>query len=114
GLTGAPNEHGFEYVEHLNDIALDCRDSISLRTSTTLHGNNLHMNRFKRAFWDKGVAGAARKADEINRSQEPYWKIVPLLPPLPDFIFAFKRVKRPRDLSKPDTLQPSGCTSAEQ
>ncbi|CAN0081368.1 unnamed protein product, partial [Ectocarpus sp. 6 AP-2014] len=113
GLTGASNEHGFEYVEHLNDIALDCRDS-NLRTSTTLHGNTLHMNRLKSAFWDKGVAGAARKADEINRSQERYWKIVRLLPPLPDFVFAFKGLKRPRDSRKPDTLQPSGCYSAEQ
>ncbi|CAM9951911.1 unnamed protein product, partial [Scytosiphon promiscuus] len=113
GLTAAPNEDGFEYVEHLNDIALDCRES-NLRTSTTLHGNNLHMNRLKRAFRDKGVVGTARKAGEINRSQEPYWKIVRLLPPLPDFVFAFKRVKRPRESRKPETSQPAGCSSAEQ
>ncbi|CAM9102230.1 unnamed protein product [Sphacelaria rigidula] len=113
GYRGSPNEHGFEYVEHLNDIALDCRES-NLRTSTTLHGNNLHMNRLKRAFWGEGVAGAARKVEEINRSQEPYWNIVRLLPPLPDFVFAFKRVKRPRDSCKPETLQPAGCSSTEQ
>ncbi|CAM9114317.1 unnamed protein product, partial [Ectocarpus sp. 8 AP-2014] len=69
GLTGPPNEHGFEYVEHLNDLALDCRES-NLRKSTTLHGNNLHMNRLKHAFWVEGVKGAACKAEEINRSQE--------------------------------------------
>lgn len=114
GLTGSSDEHRFEYVEHLNDIALDCRE-INLRTANTLHGNNLHMNRLKRAFWDEGVAGAARKADEINRSQEPYWNIVRLLPPLPDFVFAFKRVKRPRDLPrKLETLQAAGCSSKEQ
>lgn len=114
GLTGSSNERRFEYVEHLNDIALDCRES-NLRTSTTLHGNNLHMNRLKRAFWVGGVAGAACKAKEINRSQEPYWDIVGLLPPLPDFVFAFKRFKRPRDLPrKLETLQAAGCSSNEQ
>ena len=87
-MKGPPNEHGFEYVEHLNDLALDCPES-NLRKSTTLHGNNLHMNRLKRAFWVEGVVGAARTAEEINRSQEPYWNIVRVLPPLPDFVFAF-------------------------
>ncbi|CAM9731626.1 unnamed protein product [Ectocarpus sp. 13 AM-2016] len=66
------------------------------------------MNRLKRAFWVEGVAGAARKAEEINRSQEPCWSIVRFLPPLPDFVFAFKRVKRPRDPPrKQETLQPA-------
>lgn len=72
------------------------------------------MNRLKRVFTVEGLAAAARKAEEINRSQEPYWNIVRLLPPLPDFVFAFKRVKRPRDLArKPETLQPGGCSSNE-
>ncbi|CAN0476002.1 unnamed protein product [Ectocarpus sp. 12 AP-2014] len=107
GYKGSPNEQRFEYFEHLDDIAPDCRES-NLRTSTTSHGNNLHMNRLKRAFRDKGIAGAARKAEEIDRSQEPYWKIVRVLPPLPDFVCAFKRVKRPRDSPrKLETLQPA-------
>ncbi|CAN0543518.1 unnamed protein product [Ectocarpus sp. 12 AP-2014] len=44
------------------------------------------MKRLKRAFWVEGVAGAARTAEEIIRSQEPYWKIVRLPPPLPVFL----------------------------
>ena len=60
-LTGSPDDHGFEYVEHLNDLALDCRES-NMRKSTTLHGNNLHMNRLKHAFWVEGVKGAACKS----------------------------------------------------
>ncbi|CAB1101787.1 unnamed protein product [Ectocarpus sp. CCAP 1310/34] len=112
-VTGSPDEHGFEYVEHLNGIALDCRES-NLMTSTTLHGNNLHMNRSKHAFWVEGVKGAACKA-EVNRSQESYWNIVRRLPPLPDFVFAFKCAKRPRDSSrKVETLQPAGCATNEQ
>ena len=63
--SGAPDDHGFEYVEHLNDLALDCRES-NLRKSTTLNGNNLHMNRLKHAFWAEGVKGAARKAEESS------------------------------------------------
>ncbi|CAM9660505.1 unnamed protein product, partial [Hapterophycus canaliculatus] len=111
---GSPDEHGFEYVEHLNDTALDCRDS-NLKTSTTLHGNNLHMNRLKRAFWVEGEEGAARKAEEINRSQESYWNIVRRLPPLPDFVFAFKRFKRPRDSPREvETLQSAGCPTNER
>ncbi|CAM9447998.1 unnamed protein product [Ectocarpus sp. 8 AP-2014] len=65
GYKGSPSEQRFECVEHLNDITLDCRES-NLRTSTKLHGNNLHMNRLKTAFWVEGVAGAARKAEEID------------------------------------------------
>ncbi|CAN0333628.1 unnamed protein product, partial [Ectocarpus sp. 4 AP-2014] len=69
----------------------------------------------KRAIWVEGVAGAARQAEETNRSQEPYWNIVRLLPALPDFAFAFKRVKRLRELPrKLETLQPAGCSSTEQ
>ena len=86
-----------------------------MRTSTTLHGNNLHTNRLKQAFWVEGVAGATRKAEEINRSQEPYWNIVRLLPPLPDFVFAFKRVKRLlRDLQRKLETKPVGCSMNEQ
>lgn len=45
--------------------------------------DNLHMDRFwTGAFGAEGVAGAARKAEELNRSREPYWNIVRLLPPL--------------------------------
>lgn len=107
-MTGPPNEHGFEYVEHLNDLALDCRES-NFRKSTTLHGNNLHMNRLKHAFWVEGVKGAASKAEEINRSQESYWSIVRRLAPLPDFVIAFKRFKRPRDSPRTvETLQSAG------
>ena len=112
--SGAPDDHGFEYVEHLNDLALDCRES-NLRKSTTLNGNNLHMNRLKHAFWAEGVKGAARKAEEIEQSQESYWSIVRRLPPLPDFVFAFKRFKRPRDSPrKVETLQSTGCPTNEQ
>ena len=64
-MTGSPDEHGFEYVEHLNDIALILK--MSLRTSTTLHGNCLESTRTggRVFFWDEGAAGAARKAEEI-------------------------------------------------
>ncbi|CAN0302743.1 unnamed protein product [Ectocarpus sp. 4 AP-2014] len=86
-LTGSADDHMFEYVEHLNDIALDCRES-NLRTSTTWHGNDLDMNSLKRAFCVEGVSGATRKAGEINRSQESCWSVVGRLPPLPDVVFA--------------------------
>ena len=81
-MTCAPDDHGFEYVEHLNDLALECRES-NLRKSTTLNGNNVHMNRLKHAFWVEGVKGAARKAEEIEQSQESYWSCLLYTSPSP-------------------------------
>ncbi|CAN0568787.1 unnamed protein product [Ectocarpus sp. 12 AP-2014] len=84
--------------------------SVMRRTVGPLRGQ---IQWLKRSYWVGGVAGAARKAEEINRSQEPYWNIVRLLPPLPDFVIAFKRFKRPRELPR-KLEQPAGCSASEQ
>jgi hypothetical protein len=63
------------FIEHLNDIALDCRET-NLRTSGSLLSNNAHIHRVKHALWKSGAHGACRLVQDICLSQRPYLEAV--------------------------------------
>jgi hypothetical protein len=80
------------FVEHLNDIALDCREA-NLKVSASLHSNNQQIHRLKHAVWSHGSKGGHQLLQSISDSQQTYVTTMVALPRLPDCVFAFKRFK---------------------
>ena len=109
-LRDGSDQEKFTCVEHLNDLALDCREE-NLRPSTNTAVNNAYIHRIKYAFWRGGGAGAMAKSREIMEEQAIYWETVRRCPPLPDSVFASKQGAKKRRRGKgvrrrPD-LQPT-------
>mmetsp|Transcript_7622 Transcript_7622/g.23550 ORF Transcript_7622/g.23550 Transcript_7622/m.23550 type:complete len:350 (-) Transcript_7622:25-1074(-) len=98
-------------VEHLNDIALDCRRE-NLRAASTTRRNVQTQHRLKYGYWSGGPNGAGATATDLKDAQDLYWTVVRLCPPLPDCVFAHKHFKKARNTS----LQPAvaSCADAER
>ena len=88
-------------IEHLNDLALDCRRD-NLQAATTTHQNVQTQHRLKYAYWHAGVSGTTQTALDLQESQKLYWNLVQQCPPLPDCVFACKRLKRKYNM-QPDS-----------
>ena len=56
------------YVEHVNDIPLDCRQ-VNLRVASSLHANNLHTHRLGRAVASRTPGMAEAAVDRVLQDQ---------------------------------------------
>ena len=92
-LPTAEQRRQHRCVEHINDIALDCREE-NLRAAANCKNNNVHIGRLKYAYWQGGRSGVLRLVGSIQADQKQYWRAVHMCPPLPDCVFAHKRFRR--------------------
>ena len=82
-------------MEHLNDVALDCRSS-NLRFGLDNAAINKRMQRLKHAFRANGPRAAGEMAESMQQDLTEYLRIVSMCPPLPDCVFASKRFSDPQ------------------
>jgi len=87
-LPGA-NTSVYKGIEHLNDIALDCR-AANLKVARNLVDNNNTTHRLSRAFRE-GEGEFERCAKRLRAARDEYHVLVESCPPLPDCVFKAKR-----------------------
>jgi hypothetical protein len=76
-------------VEHLNDIPLDCRRANLCRAPNRIH-NNVWTHRLVRAFRAGNGDNALR---DMEAARVRYTGVLRDVPPLPDCVFAQKRMR---------------------
>ena len=67
------------------------------RPAASTHRNIQTHHRLKYGYWKDGATGAATTADDLEDAQELYWSVIRQCPPLPDCVFAYKRLKKARN-----------------